>query len=109
MGPMGPPGPALPEAPPAVWGAVRALAHCHHLARAEGLPQEHREGALDVQDGGGPLREGGGRAVGERPPASPNCSTGRNDAMGWSGQRTRFPAPTAPGNRVIDSNTHRGR
>ena len=53
------PNPASPEAPPAVWSAVRALAHGHHFAGAEGLPQEHGEGALDVQDGGGPLGERG--------------------------------------------------
>lgn len=47
--------PPLPEAPAAVRGPIRALAHCDHLPRAEGFPQEHREGALDVQDGGGPL------------------------------------------------------
>lgn len=47
--------PPLPEAPAAVGGAVRALPHRDHLPRAESFPQEHREGALDVQDGGGPL------------------------------------------------------
>jgi len=54
--PQGPQGhPPLPEAPAAVGRPIGALPHGDHLPRAEGSPQEHREGALDVQDGGGPL------------------------------------------------------
>lgn len=90
--------PASPEAPPAVWGAIRALAHRHHLTRAEGLPQEHGERALDVQDGGGPLQGGRGtQAIGEALPASgAYCPNGRNDGMGRGGQRTRLSGSFCP-------------
>lgn len=82
----GPPHPASPEAPPAVWGAIRALAHGHHLTGAEGLPQEHGERALDVQDGGGPLRGRRGRpATAEPLPARASCADGRSDGpAGWA-------------------------
>lgn len=84
--------PASPEAPPAVGGAVRALAHGHHLSGAEGLPQEHGEGALDVQDGGGPL--GREAQAGEPRPAAP-CPDGRNDG-GLVRRDVGSPAPTDP-------------
>lgn len=82
--------PASPEAPPAVRGTIRALAHGHHLAGAEGLPQEYGEGALDVQDGGGPLWE---RACAGRWRASPSWvaePTGRA-GVGWAGSQASRP------------------
>ena len=98
-GPALPTHPASPEAPPAVWSAVRALAHGHHLAGAEGLPQEHREGALDVQDGGGPLRGGedGGQAWVSRP--QPRLTALKAGMIQWAslGKELGFPAPTASG------------
>lgn len=91
---------ASPEAPPAVWSAIRALAHSHHLAGAEGLPQEHGEGALDVQDGGGPLRGGrvGGRWVSRTQPRLTVLKAGMTQRTGLSS--SRHPC-------VKDSNTHR--
>lgn len=100
--------PPSPEAPPAVRGAVGALAHGHHFARAEGLPQEHREGALDVQDGGGPLQGGGerGKPRVSHLPARACCPSGRKDATGQDGQRIGFLAPTQE--TVTNANTHPG-
>ena len=94
------PNPASPEAPPAVWSAVRALAHGHHFTGAEGLPQEHGEGALDVQDGGGPLwgeRVGGRRVSHARP-----CLTVLKAGMT---QRTRL--SSYHHSCIKDSNTYR--
>ena len=85
------PNPASPEAPPAVWSAIRALAHGHHLTGAEGLPQEHGEGALDVQDGGGPLRGGrvGGWRVSSALPRLTALKAGRT-------QGSRLSTPATP-------------
>lgn len=94
------PNPASPEAPPAVWSAVRALAHGHHLAGAEGLPQEHGEGALDVQDGGGPLW--GERVARWRVSRAQPCLTVPKPGMT---QKTRLSRSHYP--CIKDSNTHR--